>query len=74
MNVYDNTDAFHEDAISVDEVMGASDRFVAFRAGERLAFRLFTDGDDVNGRLISKNEVLHFLGEQLEVGAQVQVA
>lgn len=74
MDLYDQNDAFEEDAISFDEVMGACDRFIAFRDGDGLAFRLAGDEDDSGVRLISRAEVLHFLEEQLESGAQVQVA
>jgi len=73
MNLYDQNDAFVEDAISIEEVMDACERFVAFRAGEGLAFRLAEDKDDTGVRLITKAEVLHFLEEQLESGAQIQV-
>ena len=74
MILFDQNDAFDEDAISLDEVMNACDRFVAYRAGEGLAFSLVGDEDDSGVRLISKAEVLHFLEEQLESGAHIQVA
>lgn len=66
-------EAFDEDAISLEEVMGAADRFVAFRTCSAIAFRLPREADsDVT--LISKDEVLHLISEQLERGAQIEIA
>lgn len=63
--------AFDEDAITDREALDASPRFIAFQVGGRLTFRLATSAD--SGELISKDELLHFVSEQLERDVLVQV-
>ena len=65
--------AFEEEAITYEEALGASERFVAFRTSEGIAFRMSID-ETHQGKLITKDEVLHFLDRQLEGGFQIQVA
>lgn len=65
--------AFSEDAVSAEEALGASARFAAYRSGGGLAFRLVNDGD-LDARLISRDEVMHFLERRLEAGGQVEMS
>lgn len=62
--VFDDSDFFDEDAISESEAWDACERFVAYREGEGLAFKLYA-GEQAQ-RLISKAEILHFLEQRLE--------
>lgn len=64
-------EAFNEDAISNDEAIGASDRFVALHDGTRILFRLH-DGAG-HAHLVSRDRVLHFIAGQLEAGLEVRV-
>lgn len=67
---FDHTDYFDEDAISEDEAWSACERFVALRGDECLIFELF--GGQFADRLISRDEVVHFLVERLEAGLPVR--
>lgn len=66
-------EAFVEDAISDEEAMSASPRFVAFRNKGAIAFRLLTEDDEAN-ELVTKDEILLLLSDALERGAQVEIA
>lgn len=66
-------EAFEEDAISDEEAMGASPRFMAFRNKSAIAFRLQTE-DDTAIELVTKDEILLLLSDALERGVQVEIA
>lgn len=70
--VFDERDFFDETGISEAEAWAACERFVAFRQGESTAFQLY-QGQDAQ-RLISRDEILHYLQQRLEDGAQILVA
>jgi hypothetical protein len=61
--------AFNEDAITDQEAINASPRFAAFRKGNAVGFRLSEDADN----LLSKDEVMHFVSQQLDAGTTVLV-
>lgn len=66
-------EAFEEDAISDEEAMGVSPRFIAFRNKSAIAFRLQTE-DDTAIELVTKDEILLLLSDALERGVQVEIA
>lgn len=70
--VFDESDFFDEDAISETEAWNSCERFVAYRQGEGLAFQLY-QGQSAE-KLVSRDEIFHFLEQRLEDGAEVSVA
>lgn len=69
----DYPEAFEEDAITAEEAMGASPRFIAFRNRGAIAFRLQAEDDTAN-ELVTKDEIWLLLSDALERGAQVEIA
>ena len=62
----DPREIFIDDAISADEAIRASERFVAYETEQGLAICLA--GDDDAGPLISLDEALDLLERRLEAG------
>ena len=73
MSHTDCPEVFDEDALSLDDALGASERFIAWRSDRGIAFRLGRPEEANTARLVSRDEIVHLLTKQLDRGAQIEL-
>ena len=67
----DPREIFDEPAITAEEALGASERFIAFRTDKGISFQMAPD--DHAGPLMSLDEIQDLLSRKFEGGALVTV-